>query len=359
MKRFLLFLSLLFPISLFAQIGGSAVYEFVSLPYSARENISGGTIITSQTTHLATALRNPSILDSTYSNVMIGSWGLLHLKKSGIGCGTIGYAHSIRPNITLDAGIHFIDYGRFEGYDEYGNKIENFVPIEYELIFGGSYRIKQNLSLGANIKPILSYLESYSSYGILFDLAATYKWENSCVSLATRNVGWQLKTYTEGNRENIPYSIDLGFSHTLSHAPFRFNITYTDIQKFDLSYDDEIAAKNTLLNGEEEEEREFVSIGKNFIKHITLSGELLLGKHIVAMLGYNYRKSEELSFGDTKKATGLGIGFELNFSRFNLSYGWSKQHAAGGKNYITLSFNTMEIYSICKTGFQKNKNTEQ
>lgn len=357
MKRFLLLVYLL-PLSLFAQIGGSAVYEFVSLPYSARENIAGGTIITSQVVNLASALKNPSLLDSTYSHEMIGSWGLLHLKESGIGCGTIGYAYSLNPHITLDAGIHFINYGRFEGYDEYGNKIENFVPIEYELIFGGSYQIRQNFFLGASIKPILSYLESYSSYGMLFDIAATYKWEKSCVSLATRNIGWQIKPYTEGNRENIPYSIDLGFSHTLSHAPFRFNVTYSDIQKFDLSYDDETSAKNTLLNGEEEE-REFVTIGKNFIKHITISGELLLGKHIVAMLGYNYRKSEELSFGDTKKATGLGVGFELNFPRFCVSYGWSKQHAAGGKNYITLSLNTMTIYSICKTGFQKNKNIEQ
>lgn len=358
MKRYLLLLCFLLPISLVAQIGGNAVYEFVSIPYSARENVSGGTILTSQDVELATALKNPSILDSTYSNIMIGSWGMLHLKESGIGCGTIGYGYSINQNLTIDAGIHFINYGLFEGYDESGNNISNFIPIEYELIFGGAYQILPHLYIGANLKPILSYMESYSSYGLLFDLATTYKWENSCVSFATRNVGWQLKPYTENNHEDIPYSIDLGFSHSLSHAPFRFNITYTDLQKFDLSYDDETIAKNSILNGEEEE-REFVLIGKNFLKHITISGELLLGKHIVAMLGYNYRKSEELSFGDTKKAAGLGVGFELNFSRFNLSYSWSKQHAAGGKNYLTLSLNTTTIYSICKSGFQKNKTIKQ
>lgn len=370
MKK-ILFGFLLFPLSIFAQIGGASTFEFVTLPYSATENALGGNQIALVTTekNLATTLKNPSLLNTSYSNEAVGSWGLLHLKESGIGCGTIGYAHSIRENITLDGGIHFINYGKFEGYDEYGNSTENFFPSEYQLIFGGSWnqpfyneqdsiqKFWANFSFGVNIKPIMSYMESYSSYGLLFDIGASYITEtgHTCLTLVARNIGFQLKPYTEGNREPVPYSIDFGYSQQLEHAPIRFNITYEDLQKFDLSYETKSATKTTNSLYVEEEEREFVTFGKNFLKHVNLSAELLLGKNIVIMGGYNYRKSEDLSFGSTKHGAGFSAGFALNFSRFSISYGWAKQQAAGGRNYFTLELNTQTIYSVCKNTLQKHK----
>lgn len=355
MKRILSVLIFL-PFSLFAQIGGGSTYEFVTLPFSAAENAFGGTVVSRTTKDLSFALKNPSLLDSTYSNGIVGNWGLLHMKETGIGLGTIGYAYYLPIGLALQSGIHFINYGKFAGYDEYGNSIESFVPAEYELIFGTAYSVRENLTVGVNLKPILSYMETYSSYGLLFDAAVSYRPERSCLSFEIRNVGWQLKPYVEGNREEIPYSIDLSFSQELAHAPIRFNVAYNDIQKFDLSYT-ENKKKNILVDGDDEE-RKFVTFGKNFLKHINLSAELLIGKHIVLMGGYNYRKSEELSFGSSKHGAGLGVGFALNFSRFNLSYGWAKQQAAGGRNFFTLNFNAETIYSICKTSIQKRKTSE-
>lgn len=105
------------------------------------------------------------------------------------------------------------------------------------------------------------------------------------------------------------------------------------------------------------EERKFFEVGKNFLRHINLSVELLLGKNIEIMAGYNYRKSEELSLGTSKYGAGLSVGMGLNFSRFQLSYGWQKQHAAGGRNFFTFAFNTDTIYSLYRTHF-KNRNND-
>lgn len=356
MKK-ILFCVVFFPLAVCAQIGGNSTFEFVSLPYSARENAFGGNVVTTVVKDLPFALKNPSLLDSSYTNEVSGNWGLLHMKETGIGLGTIGYAHALSHDITLAGGINFINYGSFSGYDEDGNKIANFFPQEYELICGASYPIRENLFIGTNLKPILSYMESYSSYGLLFDLGISYKTEKNCFSITARNFGWQLKPYVEGNREPIPYSIDLGYSQKLEHAPIRFNLTYEDLQKFDLSYaENKKVTNNDFYN--DDEERKFVDFGKKFLKHVNISTEILLGKNIVVMGGYNYRKSQELSFGNTKYGAGLSAGVALNLSRFSISYGWAKQQAAGGRNFFTLKFNAETIYSACKTNFQKNKNTE-
>ena len=154
MKRILSVLIFL-PFSLFAQIGGGSTYEFVTLPFSAAENAFGGTVVSRTTKDLSFALKNPSLLDSTYSNEIVGNWGLLHMKETGIGLGTIGYAYYLPIGLALQSGIHFINYGKFAGYDEYGNSIESFVPAEYELIFGTAYSVRENLTVGVNLKPIL------------------------------------------------------------------------------------------------------------------------------------------------------------------------------------------------------------
>lgn len=358
MKRIVLFCIVFLPLAVCGQIGGSAVYEFATLPYSASENAFGGNVITRTDKNLSFSLKNPSLLDSTYTNEIVGNWGLVHMKETGVGMGTVGYARAISDKFTLQGGIHFVNYGVFEGYDEYGNSTNNFVPSEYELISGLSYRINEHIFVGANLKPILSYMESYSSYGLLFDAGVSYRLERLCVSAEMRNIGWNIKPYTKGNHEPIPYSIDMGVTQKLEHAPVRFNLTYEDLQRFDISQPK--TKKKSSGSGVyiEEEERGFVEFGKKLLCHFNVSTEIFIGKNITLMGGYNYRKSEELSFGTSKYGAGLSVGFMLTFSRFNVSYGWAKQQAAGGRNFFTLGFNAETLYSAYQNKVQKRKSSD-
>ena len=100
-----------------------------------------------------------------------------------------------------------------------------------------------------------------------------------------------------------------------------------------------------------------MTFSRTLIKHFNLSTEIFLGKHITVIGGYNYRKSEELSFGSSKQGAGLNAGFILTFSRFSISYGWAKQQAAGGRNFFTLGFNAETMYSAFQTQAQKRKST--
>lgn len=348
MKQIIVFFLLTIPFLSFSQLGGNSVYEFVNTPYSARENALGGNSISLRDGDVSIALKNPSLLDTSCSYKFAGTWGGIHISETNIGLGSFGYAQTISPRITTMCGIQFINYGRFSGYDEDGNSTGNFFASDYQIILGGSYNFFRTFYAGLSIKPILSYLETYSSYGLLGDLGVSYVNPESQVnaSFIVRNFGTQLTKYTNDEKEAVPYSIDCGITKKLKHAPFRFTVIYNDLQKFELTYTD-ILKKNTNLINQDVTVKDniFTKIESNLMKHFQFSSEILLLKNIDLLVGYNYRKSSELSFGASKKAVGLSLGFNIHVSYFNLSYGWSKQYVAGGTNYFTFSTDLDKIYS--------------
>lgn len=348
MKQFIVYIFIAIPFTLFAQLGGSSVYEFVNTPYSARENALGGNITSLKSGDVSLALKNPSLLDSSYAYKFGGTWGGIHIIQTNIGLGSFAYSHPINKRINFIGGIQFINYGRFLGFDENGNSTGTFFASDYQIVLGGSYKFFTNFNAGFNVKPILSYLESYSSFGLLGDAAVSYRSSNNLfnASVIVQNFGKQITGYTSDEKETIPYSINAGFTKQLKHAPFRFAITYRDLQKFDLRYSEKLSQQTNLLNADStKKETIFTNIQANLMKHIQISTELLFIKNFNILVGYNYRKSEEMSFGASKKAVGMSFGFQTHFSFVDISYGWSKQHVAGSTNYFTMTTDIEKLYA--------------
>lgn len=339
---------LLLPWIVSAQLGGTSVYEFVKIPYSARENALGGEQIALGDGDVSLALKNPSLLDSSYSYAFSGTWGGFFIGQTNIGAGSFATAYTLNPKITAIAGLQFVNYGRFFGYDEDGNFTGTFFASDYQIVLGGSYKIFDFLYVGFSLKPILSYMESYSSYGMLSDIALHYTRPSEYLSVTcmVRNIGTQITSYASDQKESIPYSIDIGVSKRLMHAPLRFAITYSDLQLFNLGYTNILKQQTNLINQEQEDkEKLFTTIRVNAMKHLQFSGEILLFKHIDFLVGYNFRTSEEMSFGASKKGVGISAGARIKTSLANISYGWSKQHLAGGLHYFTLTTNVNTIVS--------------
>jgi len=345
MRQLFAILFFIIPSLAFSQLGGSSIYEFVNNPVSARENALGGRVISLHDSDVSFGWNNTSLLDSSYSGQFSSTWGSLHVTQTNIGLGSFAYAHSYK-NIHFITGVNFVNYGRFAAYNELGEFEGTFFASDYEILFGGAYKIKPKISVGFSIKPILSYLENYSSYGLLSDISSSYidTASNFTASAVISNIGWQLTTYTENNKEVIPYSIDIGVTKKLKYAPFRFSLTYEGLQKFDLSYNRIFEEENTLINQEDQSPDKFRTFSNNLLNHFHLGAELLLFKSLNFDFGYNFRKAYELSYGPSNRGVGFSFGFNLNISKFNLSYGWAKQHVAGGTNYFTFATNVDDLY---------------
>lgn len=115
--------------------------------------------------------------------------------------GTASYAHLInRRTQVIHAGVTYVNYGKFAGYDQFGNSTGDFGGGEVALSLGYAYNIPfSDFYVGANVKLISSKLEQYTSFGGAIDLGLTYYYQDwdLIVSVVVRNLGTQFKPMTK------------------------------------------------------------------------------------------------------------------------------------------------------------------
>src|SRR5699024_7281485 len=125
-----------------------------------------------------------------------------------INYGTAAFAHMInRRTEVLHAGITYMNYGRFDGYDEFGNSTNSFSGGEVAVSVGYARNIPgSKMYAGANVKIISSKLEQYSSLGGAVDLGLSYIDEDNGLNISAvgRNIGSQFKPYHE-TYEPLPF----------------------------------------------------------------------------------------------------------------------------------------------------------
>lgn len=350
MKRLRYFILLIILSKLLsAQNSGEAVYEFASIPNAAHVAALGENYSLAGE-DLAFAYANPALLSPVHNEKFFCSWANIGSSGLGINMGHASYAFS-KGNYMFACGTHFINYGKFEQYSELGSYQGNFTAGDY-LFFGtAAIKITDKISAGATLKPVYSSYESYNSFGMLCDLGIAYIDEESLFSagLVLKNAGAQITTYTEGNREDVPWKLNASVSKKLQHAPFRLHITYHDIQKFRLDYESSSDDSYTLLNDDEEEEETWIEdVSDNLLRHFVIGVELLFGKKFYGAVSYDIQRRKELSLEEGSGLTGMAIGFGLKMKRFDLSYARYVYNPSGASNYLSLQTDLGSFYDRFK-----------
>lgn len=336
MKSLILLIISFIPFCLFSQYGGESSFQFMDMTSSAKIAALGGENISLKDKDLSIAIINPSLLDSSYNNLFTAGWGGISIAKSGIGIGNFAYAKSFKKRM-IAAGIHFVNYGSFDLIDENGNDLGYFLATEYMLTFSYAERLSKNLNFAVSAKPVMSYLESYSSYAFAADAGLCYNdtAHKLTVTALAKNIGLQIKPYVKGRKENIPFSLNLGVTKGLQHAPLRFSLLYHNIEKFDLSYDKLQSDKSDLLS-ESNEPKKKSEFGSNLLKHLTVGVELKFSEMIFIGAGFNFKKRYELRLANRGAAVGFSYGAGINTSRVNLIFGHTFDNIAGGSNFVSL-----------------------
>lgn len=334
MKRSLLsllcFISLL-PVS--AQLGGNSSYLVLDLPSSARVSALGGKYMSVWDDDIDMAYLNPALLDSTDAGQVSLNYGSLF---AGTKNGFASYGMDEPGIATFAATLQYLGYGDFSYRDEFNTDLGSFSASEYVINVGAGRQINNLFRVGANIKFIHSQLETYQSSALAMDFAGTYRSPNTDFSMALvlRNAGVALTTYTEGQREQLPFAIDLGLTKRLSKSPLRFTLTLADLQKWDLSYIDPAEiGKVDPLTGEEIPVDE-ANIADKILLHVNGGMEFLLGENFHLRLGYDFRRRSELALSDTPGGAGISWGLGLKVSKFRLSYGRVVYNQSGATNHL-------------------------
>jgi len=313
------------------QLGGNATYQFLNLMSSPRQAALGGKIITNVDYDVTQGLYNPATINVDMDNQLALNYAN-HL--GDIRYGTAAYAYTVdRRTQTFHAGVTYINYGSFDGYDENGNSTGTFTGNEAALSLGYALQIGfTDFYAGVNLKLISSKLEQYSSFGGALDFGLIYinEYLDFNAALVVRNIGTQFTTYA-GLREPLPFEIDLGLSQTLQFVPLRWHLTFENLQQWPIATPNPARA-TTDLNGNQTQEK--VGFFSNLMRHTLIGFELFPDKGFNLRLGYSFRRAEELRIIDQRNFSGLSFGIGMKFNKLRFSYTHSRYSLAANTSFL-------------------------
>lgn len=337
-KQIFLFLFTFCTVS-YGQIGGKYTYQFLNLVTSPRQAALGGKTITIYDDDVNQVHFNPATINSEMDNHLALNYGSYFKEVS---YGTASYAYTYDRHLqTFQAGVNYVNYGSFDGYDENGQSTASFSGSEIALSLGYSYNIPNTtIHIGTSAKLISSTLESYHSLGGAIDLGLLFIDEKNDVNwgLVIRNIGTQFTTYSEV-REKLPLEIIFGVSQELENVPIRWHFSLENLQQWNISFSNP-AQTQVSINGNETNKK--VSFLNNALRHTIFGVELFPKRAFNLRLGYNFRRAEELRILEQRNFSGVSVGFGLKLNKLKFNYSYSRYTLAGNTSLFGLTINFQE-----------------
>jgi hypothetical protein len=317
-----------------AQIGGRATYQFLNLVSGAKQAALGGRVLTAVDYDPTSALFNPATINIKMDNQLQVNYANY---LGDVNYGTAAYAYTWDRHVqTFHAGVTYINYGNFDGYNERGESTGTFGGNEVAVSLGYAYKIPwSDFYVGANMKLISSRLEQYSSVGGAIDLGVLYYDEDKAIraALVVRNVGTQFTAYND-IYERLPLEISAGFSNTMRTLPIRLHVTLENLQQWNIAFVNEANAQTDLDGNVTSNEPGFIN---NALRHTVLGVEFFPETAFEVRLGYNFRRAEELRIEDTRSFSGLSAGFSLKINNLRFSYTHARYTLAGHSSFIGIN----------------------
>ncbi|MGB3592421.1 MAG: type IX secretion system protein PorQ [Nonlabens sp.] len=331
-------IALVFFISAFAkaQLGGEATYQFLNLVSSTRQAALGGRVLTAVDHDPTSGLNNPATINYKMDNQL----QVNYVNYLGdVNYGTASYAYTWDRHVqTFHAGVTYLNYGSFAGYDVQGNATGDFSGNEVSLSLGYSYNIPfTDFYVGANLKLISSRLEQYNSLGGAVDVGFLYYEEDTAIRAAVvvRNLGTQFTYYNE-LREPLPLEISAGFSNTMRFLPVRLHVTLENLQQWNLVFSNPATSQTDLDGNVEDNKPGFFN---NALRHTVVGVEIFPEGVFEIRLGYSFRRAEELRIEDTRSFSGLSGGFSLKMNKIRFSYTHARYSLASNTSFVGLQIN--------------------
>lgn len=321
-------------LTVFSQVGGQSVYQFLNLVTSPRQAALGGKTITIYDNDVNQAHFNPATINAEMDNHLALNYGSYY---GDVTYGTAAYAYTYDRHLqTFHAGINYVNYGKFDGYDENGQPTSSFTGSDIALSFGYAYNIPfTSFYVGANAKLISSTLESYNSFGAAVDIGGLFIDERNDVNwaLVIRNIGTQITPYYE-TREKLPLEVLIGVSQLMENVPIRWHLTLENMQQWNVAFSNPNRAQGSLDGGSTPEK---VSVFNNALRHIVVGAELFPDKGFNLRLGYNFRRAEELRILEQRNFSGISVGIGLKIRKLKFNYSYSRYTLAANTSLFGLT----------------------
>lgn len=330
--------------NLCGQSKGSSVYQFLNLSQSAHLSALGGSLVSLRDNDPSMILYNPSSISRDFHSSLSANFTDYYTNAC---YGSMLYSHTFEKAGSFAFGLQCVSYGKFTETDIYGIEQGSFSAGDYAMTAGWGRRLDSSFSIGASLKMIFSNYESYNSFGLAADIAGSYYNSKKQISLTLlfKNIGSQIKPYTSGNYESIPFDIQFAFSQKLQHLPIRYHISLHSLYKWKMAY---IGEKDPLLEtdgftGKYKYPSGTAQFFDNFFRHFIFGIEILPSKYFSLQVAYNHQRHQEMKIPQKRTAAGFSYGFSINLR--GIQIGYARAHYATGAvpNYFTFCANIDEL----------------
>lgn len=349
-RRLLAILCLLVSAPVFAQIGGNYIYNFLNFSQSSRQAALGGGLIAVYDDDPSMILYNPSMIGKRHHTSLFCNATDYF---SNAAYGSALYSHTFNKVGSFAFGMQFVNYGKFTMTDETGMDMGFFRAGDYAAHIGWGRQLDSSFSIGATLKLIYSSYESYTSFGLAADVAASYvnHKKRLALSLLVRNIGSPLVNYIPGQFEKIPFDIQLAFSQKFQFLPVRYHISLHHLYRWNMAYigENDPLLEYDVMNNAPMYPSKAAQFFDNFFQHITFGLEIIPAKFLSIQLAYNHQRHQEMKIPQKRTLAGFSYGFMVDIH--SIKIGFSRAHYATGAvpNYFNLSLNIEELSKMAQT----------
>ena len=218
--------------------------------------------------------------------------------------GFLAYAQPFYKG-TFAAGIHFFDYGQFEGKDESNQDTGEFGSSSLTLTLSYARPLVSNLAAGASAKLIRFQIDEFSETALAADLGVVYSFPSQMLNfgLGVFNLGTTTSAFIE-TKDELPLNFQFGASKRLEHLPLM------------------VSAGLVKFKGE----------GIDF----RVGGEFSMTEQLSLRLGYNSSGQDQKVDSSKDRLAGVSFGLGFKVKTFDVDYSFSSFGEVGGLNRITL-----------------------
>ena len=282
---------------------GTTAYSFLKIGVGARSQAMGSAFVGLADDESALYFNPAGILQLNGRSFIFSYNNYLTDIQSGF----VGYVHHYSDKIRLGAWIDYMNYGSIVETDSTGKRLGTFGAGDLALGLTYAQSFSPILNLGATGKFIFGKIQDYSSDAVALDLGLLlrFKDQRSRLGLVVRDLGIQLKGYTESHKESLPTVFELGFSHHLRGFPLVFS--FDSAKPIDNDY------------------------------HFDFGGEYLGFEPLFLRVGWTSFGENFKTESDKDKLGGFSGGFGLLWKNYRFDYAYSSYAELGGTHRITVS----------------------
>lgn len=332
-RLFLLVVLVAIGINGFSQTGGEGVYQFLDVPVTARLTALGGSQAGLADNDLNLLFGNPATLNDAMSRHLTFN---VAPYMADITSGAVAYAHHLASMGTFAVGIRYMLYGSFIRTDEAGVELGTFKANDYALMVTWSRAFGPRWRGAFTLKPIVSHLENYQSFGLAVDAGVMYVTDDGLFSagLILKNLGSQVTSYhNDDTPEALFPNLQAGFSIKPEHAPFRFSLGLNDLLSWNYRSGEYIGSGHRFAVDSD------MSFGEKLARHAIVGIEFMPAKSFYVAAGYNHARRAALKGATKLGSSGFSWGAGFKVYKFHVAYGSARYHMGGRTNYFSLSTN--------------------